>query len=190
MRGRLTLVYDSRDSEFDPKRGLFAETSIQEGSGGDGYTRFTGVVRGYIPLREGTTIATRIAGSGMTGDPPLNALFEVPTWGNTVIPVVGGISSNRGYDFQRLAGEDVLLFNADIRHDLLNLGDYGAFTLIAFFDAARVFQGEPFKLTTEDMKIGAGGGLAIRLLRFTIWTFNFAGGSDGFKFTAGTGWAF
>jgi len=28
------------------------------------------------------------------------------------------------------------------------------------------------------------------VLRFTVWTFNFAGGSDGFKFTAGTGWAF
>ncbi|HEU5154169.1 MAG TPA: BamA/TamA family outer membrane protein, partial [Gemmatimonadales bacterium] len=161
-----------------------------EGSGGDGYTRFTGAVRGYVPLREGTTLAARVAGTGITGDPPLNALFEIPTWGVNVIQAVGGVTSNRGYDFQRLTGEDVLLFNAEIRHDLLNLGDFGAFTLIGFFDAGRVFQGEPFKLTTEDMKVGAGGGLAIRVLRFTIWTFNFAGGSDGFKFTAGTGWAF
>jgi outer membrane protein assembly factor BamA len=190
VRGRVTLVLDTRDNEFDPKKGIFAEASAQKGSGGDGYARYSGVIRGYIPVREGTTIAARLAGSGMTGTPPLNALFEVPTWGSTVIPVFGGISSNRGYDFQRLAGEDVLMFNADIRHDLLNLGDFGAFTLVAFFDAGRVFQGEPFKLTTKDMKVGAGGGLAIRLMRFNIFTFNFAGGDDGFKFTAGTGWAF
>ena len=190
VRGRLTLVLDTRDNEFDTKRGVFAEASVQEGSGGDGYTRFTGAVRGYVPIREGTTLAAQVAGSGITGDPPLNALFEIPVWGTNQIHAVGGVNSNRGYDFQRLTGEDVLLFNAEVRHDLLNLGDFGAFTLVAFFDAGRVFQNEPFKLTTEDMKVGAGGGLAIRVLRFTIWTFNFAGGSDGFKFTAGTGWAF
>lgn len=190
VRGRLTLVLDTRDNEFDTKKGVFAEASVQEGSGGDGYTRFTGAVRGYVPIREGTTLAARVAGTGITGDPPLNALFEIPTWGVNVIQAVGGVNSNRGYDFQRLTGEDALIFNAEIRHDLLNLGDFGAFTLVGFFDAGRVFQGEPFKLTTEDMKVGAGGGLAVRVLRFTIWTFNFAGGSDGFKFTAGTGWAF
>ena len=189
VRGRLTLVLDTRDNEFDTRRGIFAEASVLEGSGGDGYTRFTGIVRGYVPLREGTTIAARLGGSGMTGKPPLNALFEVPTWESSV-PVYGGVTSNRGYDFQRLAGEDVLIGNLEVRHDLLNLGDFGAFTLLGFVDAGRVFQDEPFKLTTDDLLVGYGGGLAIRILRFSIWTFNFAGGDDGFKFNAGTGWAF
>jgi hypothetical protein len=40
------------------------------------------------------------------------------------------------------------------------------------------------------MKLGGGGGLAIRVLRFTIWTFNFGGGPDGFEFSAGSGWSF
>ena len=35
------------------------------------------------------------------------------------------------------------------------------------------------------MKVGGGGGLALRILRATIFAFNFAGGPDGFNFTRG-----
>jgi hemolysin activation/secretion protein len=113
----------------------------------------------------------------------------MPVWEGE-IPVLGGTYSNRGVAFQRLAGKGALFASAELRHNLLDLGDFGAFTLFGFVDAGRVFEQEDFKLTTEDMKVGAGGGLAIRLLRFTIWTFNFAGGPDGFQFSAGSGWAF
>ena len=40
------------------------------------------------------------------------------------------------------------------------------------------------------MKVGGGGGVAIRLLRSTILTFNFAGGPEGFQFSAGANWPF
>ena len=77
-----------------------------------------------------------------------------------------------------------------MRHDLINAGDYGAVTLIAFLDAGRVFENEPFKLTFDGMKVGGGGGVALRVWSFTTLTFNFAGGPDGFNFTAGSGWSF
>jgi hypothetical protein len=40
------------------------------------------------------------------------------------------------------------------------------------------------------MKVGGGGGVALRFMRLSTFTFNFAGGPDGFNFTAGTGWSF
>ena len=189
VRGRVTLVLDARDNEFNTTKGLFAQVSVGGGSGGGGYSRVSADLRGYVPLREGTVFAARVAGSGLSSEAPLNARYEMPVWEGE-IPVLGGTNSNRGLAFQRLAGKGVLFANAELRHNLLDLGDFGAFTLFGFVDAGRVFEQEDFKLTTEDMKVGAGGGLAIRLLRFTIWTFNFAGGPDGFQFSAGSGWAF
>jgi hypothetical protein len=188
-RGRLSLVLDTRDNEFNTTKGLFAQASVGGGTGGDGYSRITADLRGYVSVREGTVLAARVAGSGMSSKAPLNARYEIPVWENE-ISVLGGTTSNRGLAFQRLAGRGVLFANAEVRHNLLDLGDFGAFTLFGFVDAGRVFEQEDFKLTTEDMQVGAGGGLAIRLLRFTIWTFNFAGGPDGFQFSAGSGWAF
>jgi outer membrane protein assembly factor BamA len=188
-RGRVTLVLDTRDNEFNTTRGVFAQASLTGGTGGDGYSRVSADVRAYLPLREGTVVAARVAGSGLSNTAPLNARYEIPIWeGET--SVLGGAYSHRGLLFQRLAGRGVLYANAEVRHDLLNLGDLGAFTLLAFVDAGRVFEPEDFKLTTEDLKVGGGGGLAIRLMRFTIWTFNFATGPDGFQFTAGSGWSF
>lgn len=189
VRGRVSLVLDTRDNEFNTTRGLFAQASVGGGTGGDGYSRVSADVRGYVSLREGTVFAARVAGSGLSSKAPLNARYEMPTWEGE-IPVLGGTMSNRGLAFQRLAGKGVLFANAELRHNLLDLGDFGAFTLFGFFDAGRVFEQTDFKLTTEDMKIGAGGGLAIRILRFTIWTFNFGGGPDGFQFSAGSGWSF
>ena len=189
VRGRVTLVLDTRDNEFNTSRGVFGQASFGGGSGGDGYTRVGADVRGYLPIRDGTVFAARVAGSSLSDKAPLNARFEVPVWEGEV-SVLGGAYSHRGLGFQRLAGRGVLFASAELRHDLLNLGDLGAFTLFGFADAGRVFEQEDFELTTKDMKVGGGGGLAIRLLRFMIWTFNFAGGPDGFQFSAGSGWSF
>ncbi len=86
---RLAFIYDTRDNEFNTLRGMVAEAGGQVGSGGDGYTRLYAVVRGYLPLREGTTVAARVVASGMGGTPTLNARFHIPTW-NDDIPVLGG----------------------------------------------------------------------------------------------------
>ncbi len=189
VSGRLALIYDTRDNEFNTLRGVLAEAGTQVGSGGDGYSRLYGVVRGYYPLREGTVVAARIAGSGMGGTPPLNARFDLPTW-NEQVPVLGGEYSHRSFDTGRFAGKGVLFGNLEVRHDVLPFGDLGALTLIAFLDAGRVFEGESFRLTTQDLHVGGGGGIALRLLRSTIFTFNFAGGPDGFNFSVGNGWMF
>jgi outer membrane protein assembly factor BamA len=187
--GSATLVFDTRDNEYNTHKGIILETGFSGGSGGGGYSRLTVVARGYLQVREGTVLGLRLGGASMGGSPPLNARFEIPVW-EGVLQVLGGAASHRGLSYGRLAGEDALFINADVRHDLLNLGDLGGITLLAFADAGRVFENEPFKLTTTDMKLGAGGGVAVRVLRGTIFTFNFSGGSEGFVFTTGAGWTF
>lgn len=189
VSGRLALVYDTRDNEFNTQQGLLLEAGTQVGSGGDGYTRLYTVLRGYLRVREGTVVAARLGASGTGGTPSLEARYRIPGW-EREIPVLGGQYSHRSLDTGRLAGEHVLFGNLEVRHDLLAFGDLGAITLMAFTDAGRVFEGESFKLTTDDLKVGGGGGVALRILRSSIFTLNFAGGPDGFNFSVGSGWMF
>jgi outer membrane protein assembly factor BamA len=189
VSGRLAVVYDTRDNEYNTQKGLLLEAGSQVGSGGDGYTRLYTVLRGYVSPREGTVVAARFAASGMGGHPTLNARFLIPSWEDQ-IPVLGGQYSHRSFDTGRFAGRDVLLGNLEVRHNLLSLGDLGAITLLGFLDAGRVFEHEQFKFATTGVKVGGGGGLGIRILRSTIFTFNFAGGPDGFNFSVGSGWMF
>jgi outer membrane protein assembly factor BamA len=187
--GRVAVVYDTRDNEYNTHKGLLLEAGGQVASGGDGYTRLYTVLRGYLPVREGTVVAARIAASGIGGTPSLDARYTIPAWENW-IPVLGGPYSHRSLDAGRLAGKHVLLGNLEVRHDLLAFGDLGAITLLAFTDVGRVFEPENFNLTTTGMKWGGGGGVALRILRSSILTFNFAGGPDGFNFSFGQGWMF
>jgi outer membrane protein assembly factor BamA len=189
VSGRLALVYDTRDNEYNTQQGLLLEAGTQVGSGGDGYTRLYTVLRGYLTVREGTVVAARLGASGTGGTPSLDARYRIPGW-EREIPVLGGEYSHRSLDTGRLAGRHLLFGNLEVRHDLLAFGDLGAITLIAFTDAGRVFEGESFKLTTDDLKVGGGGGVALRILRSSIFTFNFAGGPDGFNFSVGSGWMF
>jgi hypothetical protein len=189
VSGRVALVYDTRDNEFNTHQGLLLEVGGQVASGADGYTRLYTILRGYLTLREGTVVAARIGASGMGGTPTLDARYLIPGWEKEV-PILGGEYSHRSLDTGRLAGRHVLFSNLEVRHDLLPFGDLGAITLLAFLDAGRVFEGESFKLTTDDLKVGGGGGVALRLLRSTIFTFNFAGGPDGFNYSVGSGWMF
>jgi outer membrane protein assembly factor BamA len=189
VAGRLALVYDTRDNEYNTHQGLLLEAGAQVGSGGDGYTRLYTVLRGYLTVREGTTIAARLGASGMGGTPTLDARYTIPGW-EKEIPVLGGQYSHRALDTGRLAGRHVQFGNLEVRHDLLPFGDLGAITLIGFVDAGRVFEGENFNLTLKDLKVGGGGGIGLRILRSTIFTFNFAGGPDGFNYSVGSGWMF
>jgi len=184
---RLTLVVDTRDTEYNTQKGVFLEVGGKVASGGDGYTWVYTNLSGFVTPREGTVIGVRIAGGTTDGTPPLSQRFEFNSWEQDRISF-GGRFTNRGFPDSRFAGESVVLGNVDLRHDLLNLGDLGAITLMVFGDAGRAFEDEDF--TLDNLHWGAGGGFALRLLRSNLWTFNFSGGSEGFRFLFGWGWMF
>ncbi len=186
--GRAALVFDTRDNEFVTAKGLFLEAGAFAGTGkDDGYQGVYGVAKAFASPREGTVLAGRVLGRHLTFEAPLDARFSVPAWERS-IPVLGGPESHRSFPYGRFAGLDLILMNFEIRQDILNLGDFGAFTAVGFLDAGRV--GEDGIQESSDFHLGGGAGLAIRILRSTLLTFNFAWGGDGYLYSMGTGWSF
>ncbi len=186
--GRLALVLDTRNNEYDPTRGMLVEFGGQVGSGGDGYERLYGIARGYFELQPGTVVAARVAASDMFGDPPLAARYELPAWEKR-LKIYGG-STNRGLDGERRAGTGVLFGNLEVRQQLVWIQNTVGVTLIGFTDAGRVFEGERLRLTTDDLDVSGGGGLVFQLLRDAIFGLLLAGGPEGARFDFSGGWAF
>ena len=197
--GRLSLIVDTRDREFLTEKGVFAEAGLLVGSGGShreddlmlrgNYAGWYSHVRGYISPRRGTLVAARLAARSLDRVATLQARNTLPGWEGGV-DALGGASAHRSFRAGRMAGRGLLLGSLEVRHNLLDVGDYGAVTLLGFVDGARVFEREEFSLTAAGWKVGGGGGVALRVLQSALLTFNFAGGPDGFAFSMGTGWSF
>jgi outer membrane protein assembly factor BamA len=198
LRG--TVVVDTRNSEFVPANGLLAEAGLFAGSngsdpdlpGGDARKAYTGGylhLRGYLSPREGTVLAARFGLRALSSGAPYSARFNMPGWERD-LTVLGGPDSHRGLIKGRFGGRGILLGGLEVRHDLLNAGDFGALTLVAFVDGGRVFEPGGVTLTTRAWEMGYGGGVSLRILRSAILTLSFAGGDDGFTFGTGIGWAF
>lgn len=198
--GRLTLILDTRDREFVPTKGLLFEAGIYAGSGkfeqrnpvtsfsGSGYTGLFAHLRGYFSPRGGTTLAGRVALRSLGANAPLDARYRLPGWEREVA-VLGGADSQRGVVKGRYVGRGLFLASFEVRHNLIDVGDYGAITIVAFLDAGRMYQGGP-SISLSNLKTGGGGAVAIRVIRTALLTFNFATGPDGFTFSMGNGWAF
>ena len=186
---RAAMVLDTRDTEYDPHKGLLLEAGYQVASGGTGYERAYGVARGWLQLREGTVLAARLAGSQLYGDPTLDARYVIPAW-ERPIPVLGGSFSLRGIETGRLAGKGVLLGNFEARQDLVSFANIAGLVLIGFVDAGRVFEDTGFRLTTDQLTVGGGAGLALRVLRTTAFSLSVARGPEHTRLAFGFGWMF
>ena len=197
--GRLSLVLDARDREFLTSKGVLAEAGVLLGGGGEhrdgdvvsrgAYGGWYAHLRGYVSPRSGTLVAARLAARSVGETATLQARNTLPGWEGDV-DGLGGAHAHRSFLPGRMAGRGLLLGSFEVRHNLLDVGDYGAITVIGFLDGGRVFDADDFRLTTSGWKIGGGGGVALRVLRSSLLVFNFAGGPAGFTFSMGTGWAF
>ena len=204
---RLALVLDTRDREVIPTKGFLVEAGVYAGSGrfeernlapggggsvsaftDKGYTGVYAHARGFFsPLRT-TVIAGRLAIRSLTGNAPLDARYVIPGW-EREITVLGGADSHRSFIKGRFVGRGVFFGSLEVRHTLIDVGDYGALAAVAFLDGGRAFQ-ENARLSFKDWKVGGGGGLAFKVIRSALISINFAGGPDGFTFSMGNAWAF
>jgi len=185
--GRVALVLDTRDSEFLTTRGLLVEGGMMFGTAGEGYSGYYGIARGFVPLWMGAVLGGRVMGRHLSEDATLDARYEVSTW-ERAVPVMGGPESHRSFIYGRYAGRDLILGNLEIRQTILDLADFGAVGVVAFLDAGRAKEG--YEGESNDLRVGGGGGISLRILRSTQLGLNFAGGPDGFLFSMGTGWSF
>lgn len=187
LNGQIRLIFDTRDNEFVPSRGVLLEAGAEFGSADSSYSGVYGLVTAAIPPWEGAVLTGRLLARGLEAAAPLDARYTLNAWERS-IPLVGGPESHRAFVYGRYTGRQVWLGNLEFRQDILNFGDYGAFTGIAFLDGS-VVQENP-ELESNTLRVGGGLGLAMRILRSTVLQFNFAVGGDGFQFAMGTGWAF
>ena len=190
VNGRIALVWDSRNNEYNPRNGLLLEGGFQAGgTGGENYTRLYTVLQGYVPVRQSTILAARFAASDIRGTPSFNSRFYIPTWEDPT-SVYGGYTSNRGFGGGRFVGNGVVFGSVELRQDFLPLGEIASGVLIAFLDAGRVFEGENFTVDGKALHVAGGIGLGARLLRATIFTANLAKSSEGWRVSGGASWAF
>ncbi|HOX19794.1 MAG TPA: BamA/TamA family outer membrane protein [Gemmatimonadales bacterium] len=184
--GSLRLVFDTRNREYNPATGALLQAGALVGNA---YGRYYGDFRGFVSPFYSTVVAGRLTAVTTAGSPPLSADYELQLWEESRWQY-GGQETNRGLAGGRLIDADQLSASLEVRQTILDVGDFGAAGLIAFLDVGRVFPEGELSLTTDGMVVTGGGGLMFRALKAGIMTLNFAGGPDGFVFSATTGWTF
>ncbi len=177
-----SIVWDGRDDPLEPRRGLYAALSLQEGGGplgGDfSYLRVAPDIRGYFPLGIADVLAARLQ---------VGALMPL---GGTASPItqkffLGGIDGVRGYGSLRLSpmyrintcgvlpchnpgnsigvvdipvgGNGLLEATVELRHQLTRL-----WTVVAFVDAGEVTV-DPWQFDLSSNSLAVTPGVGFRL---------------------------
>ena len=184
---RAGIVFDWRDQEVDPHRGVFVEGLIGSGRG---YTRTTAALRVYAHPLDRLVMAARVAGEGMTGTPPLAAQLTMESSDGPFI-ALGGYHSLRGYHDARFVGPGKLLGGVEARYGLVWVPRLLEIKLVGFYDVGRVFDaGESVRLTRERLHSSIGASIAFALMRNTLVVMGGAKGSEGAEIMFATTWSY
>ena len=163
---RVGLVYDTRDAERDPRRGLWLEALAWEGlllSGGGDFTRLTATLRGYASPTPWLTLAARVLGERWLGNAPLTQLADIGS-SSQDFTGIGGAESVRGVLRLRYLGHTRALGNVEVRwrgpgfHGLGAPWQVGA---VGFVDAGRVWDQRGFGDGAAGLHWGQGAGLRL-----------------------------
>jgi len=162
---RLGLVWDSRDREVAPRRGVWAELLGQKGArvlgGTSDFTRVTMTARAYTSPTERLTLASRLMLQNLTGDVPFYELYVVQG-SYKDDEGLGGAGTLRGLPKDRFAGKGVALLNSEVRYraaDFQLMRKPSSLTLTGFVDAGRVWA-DAIKVSElgSDLHLGFGAG--------------------------------
>ncbi len=187
---RLGMVYDSRDHNSDPTKGIYAEATLvgaPDFIDRKGYSNlsYTFLWRQYIPIyKDKLTFAYRLgAQNRIVGKTPwyminnLNTMFfqKMYTEG------LGGSVTMRGVNRNGVIGEGFAFGNLELRWRIVNfqfINQNWTVALNPFFDAGIVTQ--PFR--EEEMKQAGGSGIPNYEPAFECYA-----GKEGFHTSAGAG---
>jgi hypothetical protein len=211
---RLALVVDLRDREYEVNRGALLEGGMIVGTAGrgkydgttdNGYRAAYAHLRGWYNPLQYLRLTGRFAWREPISRGPLVAEHEFPGWEGDFV-TLGGHRGLRGLgtgqtaytsDGLRDAG-GAMLAGAEARFDVFNIGELGAISLLAFVDGGRtlhhrgIFCGigpcDGFD-SRDDWRWGAGGGVALRVLRSATLTITGSGGDGETRWYIGSGWS-
>jgi hypothetical protein len=157
------VVYDSRDQERDPSRGIWADALVWQGltalGSATSFTRVTGTARGYVPLTSWLRVAARVLGESVYGTMPVTMLGDIGTafgdlQGFGGAGTIRGVLRNRLLDYHRALANVELRLRGSVFHFLHQQFRPGG---VVFYDTGRVWsRGEAFSL--RDLVWGVGGG--------------------------------
>ncbi len=162
------VVWDTRDRESGPRRGVWSELLVQRadrslGSDVD-FTRVTFVDRRYYSLTDRLVLAHRYLIQQASAGAPLHELQRVET---SFKPAegLGGSRTVRGLPKNRFVGRSLLVWNAELRWraaDFQAVGRSFHFALSTFLDQGRVWtDGVRWDELLSDLHRGYGGGLHV-----------------------------
>ena len=163
---KVGIVFDSRDQERDPSRGIWADALVWQGltalGSATSFTRVTGTVRGYAPLTSWLRVAARVLGESVYGTMPVTMLGDIGTafgdlQGFGGEGTIRGVLRNRLLDYRRaLANVELRLRGSafQLLHQQFRPG------AVLFYDVGRVWgRGEALRLTNLVWGVGGGGRL-------------------------------
>lgn len=164
------LVWDTRNKESGPERGVWSEALIErvdEVLGSEAsYTRWTVTDRRYFTLAPGLVFANRITLQNVTGDPPFFTLSYVQS-SFAQTEALGGSKSIRGVLRNRYLGKGLFLWNTELRWrawDFSVMGKSAHMAFIGFLDSGRVWsQGVDASSLLAKLHHGYGGGVRVGL---------------------------
>lgn len=161
---RFGVMYDTRDFEAAPSRGIWAEAHAAFApkflGTSKGYTKFNLTFRHYLPLyRDRLVFAYRLNFQGFLGGAP--AWYILP-YDTIMGPMYdrdgfGGYRTVRGLMRNRVQGINTAYFNTELRWKFVDFKLFKQnFTLglSGFFDGARVFKGIDLQSFVSDLENG------------------------------------
>ena len=165
---RAGLMYDSRNFEAAPSRGIWAEANLEYAPGWLGtstpYVKYYAAFRNYLPIAgDRLVFAYRLNAQGFFGDP---AFYMLPY--ETVLGYgydrdgFGGYRTIRGIVRDRIQGRSICYFNTEMRYRFIDFHLFNqnvGLALSGFFDGGRVLQAfGGGSLSNENFHLAAGGG--------------------------------
>ena len=156
---RLGLMYDSRNVENNPTKGIWAEAHIIAAPKWLGTThenyKYCATFRHYVPIiQDKLTFAYRLGYQGTIGNK--SPWYSLPFYTNMGVKAdndgFGGYRTVRGLMLNRVQGLDVGYFNAEFRYRFIDFQlakQNIAFALSAFCDGAHVFRGYDMTFSDE-----------------------------------------
>ena len=154
---KVGLMYDSRNVENNPTRGIWAEGHIIAAPDWLGTThehfKYCLTMRQYVPIvQDKLTFAYRLAYDGTIGKSA--PWYTLPFYTNMGIKAdtdgFGGYRTVRGLMLNRVQGLDVGFYNIEFRYKFVEFKLWKqniAFALSAFTDGAHVFRGYNMNIT-------------------------------------------
>ncbi len=156
VQGRIALILDARDREYDTRRGVLVQGGMIVGTGqhrllganldgsalvspGANYTGWYALASGWHSLGDATRLTTRVGGRWMSSgaDQNIDPLRTMPGW-EDAFAVLGGPESNRALPIAARTDRKLILASVEIRHDIITFPG-GAIAALAFVDGGRSF---------------------------------------------------